>query len=74
MNPEAIAKIASMIQTEWGYSGYRVVEIVQGPLQGSALATVRSSDGGEFYVGSDQYGQGVHSTDRATAAKMLWSC
>ena len=53
--PDQISSIASYIAREWGDYGYRITAL-ESPTYAVTVATVRHSDGSEFKVMGDRYG------------------
>jgi len=54
--PDAMIAAASHVSREYGYTGYSIAVIGHGWL-GSGQFEVRASDGSQFELHSDQYGQ-----------------
>lgn len=69
--PDALIAVASKVEREWGSSGYTITDVQSPGFRGDALAEVRSSDGGTFWVGSTRYGNTVHAEDFETAQSLL---
>lgn len=69
--PEALVAAATLVQREWGITGYRVAAIGSTTWTGAVLMQVRASDGSEFWVGATRYGNTVHADDQETAYDLL---
>jgi hypothetical protein len=69
MKPDALAAICHKIEKDWGVSGYAISSVVTGPLVGSAVAEVWSSDGAVFYVAADRYGNTTNGHDTLEEAR-----
>jgi hypothetical protein len=70
-DPEALTAAASLIQREWGMTGYRVTGIASTLWTGAVLMQVRASDGSEFWVGATRHGSTVHADGLDQANELL---
>ncbi len=66
VSPDAMSAAASYVGREYGYSGYRI------GIESDGLFRVRCSDGGEFHLVSDHWGNVTDVRDGETVG-MAWA-
>ncbi len=71
MSTDAVSTLVSYLEREWGY-GRTMDQVVPGPFYGSALAQCSASDGSEWWIGTDRYGEHkVHADTREECTALL---
>lgn len=68
-DPEALSAVASLVMRDYGYTGYTIAVEAGGYTR--QVFRVRSSDGGEFRILADRYGNAWTLPERDDLAEAI---
>lgn len=71
VDPEALIAAASLVQLNWGTSGYRIVDAETPGFSGAVILEVLASDGGKFWVAGTRHGNTCDGQTKDETAAQL---